>query len=148
VLLHHIKKYDIKTLIPEFRKYQKYTIYGAITLTILLILTRRNLIEMLGKLEFTTEMNNAFLLVILISFMRFIYGNYEMFLVRIQKQNLRFWVMLIAGVTSIVSIFILVPRFDLIGAVFTNVISNFVVLLGVFYISEKSIKKIKTNKKL
>ena len=78
--------------------------------------------------------------------MRFIYGNYEMFLVRIHKQNLRFWVMLAAGIASIASIFFLVPRFELIGAVLTNVISNLVVLFGVLYISEKSIKKTKANR--
>lgn len=139
VLLHHLKKSNTKILKIEFRKYQKYTLLGSLLIVGFVFLFREQLITLLGKIKFTQEINNAFILVLFISFIRFIYGNYEMFLVRIDKQKLRFWVVFFAAIIHIISIFILVPKFDLIGAVLTNVISNFIVLLGLLFISEKKL---------
>ncbi|CAM3342011.1 polysaccharide biosynthesis C-terminal domain-containing protein [Aequorivita lipolytica] len=141
VLLHHLKNYYGKSVIIEFRKYQKYTIVGAIIVTALLYFFREFLLETLGKLNFTENINNAFIIVIIVCFVRFLYGNYEMLLVKIDKQKSRFWIMLIAGIANVLSIVILVPKFDLMGAVFTDIISNLVVLFGVMIISERTIRK-------
>jgi len=140
VLLHHLKKSNSKLLVSEFRKYQKFTLVGSLLVVLFVFLIREPLLVLLGKINYTQEINTIFIFVLFIAFIRFIYGNYEMFLVRIEKQNLRFWVVLIAAFVNIIGIFILVPRLELFGAILTTLISNFVVLSGVLYLSEKNIK--------
>jgi len=141
VLLHHLKNNGNSNLLKEFRKYQKITFIIATSVIVLIYFIRIPLIELLGKINYTNEINIAFSLVLFIAFIRFIYGNYEMFLVSIGKQNLRFWTVLIAAIVNIISIFVLVPMFNLIGAILTTLLSNLIVLISLFYLSEKNIKK-------
>lgn len=143
VLLHHLKKYDGNSIVTEFRKYQKYTLFGAVILTVALFYSKAIILEILGKMETTPEIRLLFSLVILVSFMRFVFGNYEMLLVRIGKQQRRFYIMFVAVLANIISIVILVPKFGLLGAVLTDVVSNLVVLLGLIIVSEIELKKFK-----
>lgn len=145
VLLHHLKKYEIQEVIKEFRKYQKITIVGALLLMILLWIFKSFLLNYLGKLDVNPEMINLFFMVVLTIGIKFIFGNYEMLLVRLNKQHLRFWVMLIAVVVNILSIVILVPLLDLFGAILTDLITNFVVVIGMLVVSERTIKKLKLH---
>lgn len=147
VLLHHLKKYSGNDIVVEFRKYQKVTLYGAVIIVVLLLLGKSIILETLGKMDVTPEISMLFSLVILVSFIRFIFGNYEMLLVRIDQQQLRFYIMLVAVIVNIASIIILVPKFNLHGAVLTDVITNLVVLLGMVLISERELKKINHKNK-
>lgn len=145
VLLHHLKKQEVNAIIPEFRKYQKLTIYGAVIITVVLYFSKVIILEFLGKMEITNEILMLFTLVIFVSFMRFVFGNYEMLLVRINQQQRRFYIMFAAVVANILSILILVPKYGLMGAVLTDVVANFVVLLGLIIVSERELKKFITK---
>ena len=76
--------------------------------------------------------------------MRFVFANYEMLLVVYDMQRQRFLVMAMAAAISVASIFLLLPRFGLIGAVSTNVISYLIVLFGLLLIAEKEVYSQKT----
>ena len=141
VLLHHLKKFEGEYIVAEFRKYQKLTLYGAVIITALLFLAKSLILEALGKMEITREISMLFSFVIFVSFIRFVFGNYEMLLVRIDQQQRRFYIMFVAVIVNIVTILVLVPKFDLLGAVLTDVISNLVVLIGLVFISERELKK-------
>lgn len=142
VLLHHLKKYDGKGIVTEFRKYQKITFLGAAFIIGVIFYFRDMVLDFLGKMEVTPEIAMLFSLVILVSFMRFVYGNYEMFLVRIDKQQWRFYIMFVAVLLNILSILILVPTYGLLGAILTDVIANLVVLLGLVVVSERELNKL------
>lgn len=147
VLLHHLKKYDIDDAIKQFRKYQKITIIGAFVLMGLLWSLKYPLLNYLGKLEITPEIYNAFSMVVMTIGIRLIFGNYEMLLVRLDKQHLRFWIMVVAVVVNVLCIVILVPLLNLIGAILTDLITNIVVVLGMLTVSERIIKKINQTQK-
>ena len=147
VLLHHLKKYEGTSIIPEFRKYQKYTLYGAVVLTACLFLGKTLIIELLGKMEATPEISMLFSFVIMVSFMRFVLGNYEMVLVRIDQQQKRFYIMFVAVLVNIASIILLVPKYHLMGAVLTDVITNVIVLLGLIMVAEREMRKFQLKEK-
>lgn len=146
VLLHHLKKYKNQDIISEFRKYQKITLIGAVIVMGILWISKSFLISVLGKLEITPEILEVFLILVLVVGIRLVYGNYEMLLVRLNKQYLRFWIMFVAAIVSLGGIFILVPNFGLMGAVLTNLSSGLIVVFGMLFYSEIAIKRNKPLK--
>ena len=126
---------------------KKITIIGAFVLMGLLWSLKYPLLNYLGKLEITPEIYNAFSMVVMTIGIRLIFGNYEMLLVRLDKQHLRFWIMVIAVVVNVLCIVILVPLLNLIGAILTDLITNIVVVLGMLAVSERIIKKINKTQK-
>lgn len=143
VLLNRLKNMGIEQMISFFRKIQVFTlILGFLLVTLLFIL--KDLIFEYIDLEENITSNISFYILIATVFMRFIFGNYEMFLVVIDKQKQRFWVMFVAAVASIGLIFLILPKFGLIGAVSINAISYLVVLIGTLFIAEVKIKHLST----
>jgi O-antigen/teichoic acid export membrane protein len=66
-----------------------------------------------------------------------------MLLVVIDKQKHRFLIMLIGAITNIVSIFVLLPKHGTFGAISTNLLSNVAVFVGIVFLSERFLYKLK-----
>lgn len=151
VLLNHLKRISFHQIGSAFRKIQiSFTILLVIILFIFYLLGKP-IVELITKLPYTYSIHNAYIGVLCVIFTSFVYAGYEMFLVVINKQKYRFIVMLLGSITNIVSIFILLPAYGIIGAILTNVISNIVVFIGMTIVAEKQliellyIKKIQSN---
>ena len=94
-------------------------------------------------LEYTNSIQNSFVCVLLIIFVSFVYSGYEMLLVVIDKQKHRFLIMLVGAITNIVSIVVLLPKYGTFGAISTNLLSNLAVFIGIVFLSERFLSKLK-----
>ncbi|MEA1786447.1 polysaccharide biosynthesis C-terminal domain-containing protein [Arenibacter sp. GZD96] len=139
VVLTHLKKFRGTGLVVVFRKIQ-YTVMALGVFICVNLYFLRDYAFTLIKIENDSNVYNAFLLLISIVLMRFIFANYEILLIIYDKQKERFMVMFLAAVMGISSIFLLLPKYGLFGAVLTNAISYLVVLVGMVLISERQIK--------
>lgn len=147
VVLKYLKSKVIekkKDLIVFFRKIQLFTTLLGLLLCLFLIVFRTYIFKVI-KIDSSESTIYAFYLIVSIVFMRFVFSNYEMFLVALNNQKKRFQVILVAAILSIVSIFLLLPNYGLVGAVFTNAISYIAIFLGLLFIGEKLIKKIENT---
>lgn len=142
VVLKHLKTSNDKMKI--FRKIQRYTLLLGVLLCIVILLFRSSVLSFI-QIEETSITKIAFYIIIVITLLRFIFANYEMLLVDLDKQRQRFLVQLIAAFVSLTSIFLLLPRYGLVGAVSTNMLSYLVVSVGLIWISEKYLKAAKRS---
>lgn len=124
--------------IDFFRKVQKYTFFLALVFSILIFSMREYIYEFI-KLELTIESDTALLMIIGLIIFRFIFSNYEMLLIIYDLQRKRFVLQSYAAVISIISIFLLVPRYGFIGAIATNLLSYTVVMFGLMWITERKL---------
>ena len=62
-----------------------------------------------------------------------------MLIIIFNKQKYRFYIVLNIAIINIVLLFSLLPEYGIIGAVLTNLISYFLLLLGLLIISERTI---------
>ncbi|ADY29183.1 polysaccharide biosynthesis protein [Cellulophaga lytica DSM 7489] len=141
VVLSQFKIYKGLILISNFRKTQKYTIVFGFLLTAFFYLFKPFIFNFLN-LDSNSSFNIAYLFILAIILIRFFFVNYEMFLVVVNKQKQRFLVMLVSALFSILLMFLLLPKYGLIGALVINTISYAIVLIGTSFIAEKKIKLI------
>lgn len=141
VLLHHLKNVEDQNIILEFRRYFKLMFLLALAVMLGMWFFRSFLLTVLGKLEITQNILNAFLVIILAVGIKFLFVNYEMLLVRLKKQHLRFWVMFTAMIVNFLTLVTLTPLFGLMGAVLVDLSTNFTILVGLAIVGEKQLRK-------
>lgn len=138
VVLNFLKSKKIKQLIVYFRRIQFFS-FGAGAILILIIYFLKDVIFQIIKVNATNEIEIAFKLVLVTALLRFVFSNYEMLIIIFNKQKYRFYIVLNIAIINIVLLFSLLPEYGIIGAVLTNLISYFLLLLGLLIISERTI---------
>ena len=141
VLLNRMKTlyYEFDVLMKYFRRAQVFTI-GLGFLICVLLFFLKDLVFNYIELPDSALFNISYYIIILIVIIRFIFSNYEMLLVVLDKQKQRFFVMLFSAIISVLLIFMILPESGLVGAVLINAISYVIVLIGTLYLSEVFIK--------
>lgn len=132
------KKENINNLKGFFRKTQKYT-FGLGALIVSFFYLFRDLIFSFINIRIDHESMISFNIITIILLMRFIFSNYEMLLVALDRQKQRFWVMFLSALISITLMFIILPEQGLVGAFFINFMAYFIVMTGTLIISERTL---------
>ena len=141
VVLKHLALTSIDKIKLLFRKIKLYTLGFAIIVCGILFGLKSYIFQFI-KIDSNISTELAFSIIITVVLLRFVFFNYEVLLIIFDKQKQRFLITLLAVILSIISVFILVPKYGLIGAVSTNLIANAVVAVGLIIIGEIGIKKI------
>lgn len=139
VVLSYLKKLSGDSLLKNFRKLQLYSfIIGfGILLTLYFF---KDLIFQLIKVPGNDLTIWAFVIVLATALSRFVFANYEMLLIILDKQKFRFYIVFIVAIINIILVFILLPKYGLIGAVSTNFFTYFALLIGLLYYTERLLK--------
>ena len=145
VVLKHLVVTSHKKVKSLFRRIKLYTLSFASIVCVSLFILQPYIFQFI-KIDTNTTTEMAFLIIIAVVLLRFVFFNYEVLLIVFDKQKQRFLITLLAVILSIISVFILVPKYGLIGAVSTNLIANAVVAVGLIIIGEIGIKKIYSEK--
>lgn len=143
VLLSQLKSIPIDKIGATFRRL--HLPFSALLAGVLVLIYffGKTIVSTLTGLEFTDSIQKSYICVLIIIFTSFVYSGYEMLLVAIDKQKHRFLIMLIGAITNIVSIFVLLPKYGTIGAISTNLLSNVAVFIGIVFLSERFLYKLK-----
>lgn len=141
VLLSQLKSVSTDNIASAFRKLHFPFMALLAGLLFVIYLLGKPIVKMITGLEYTATIQKSFICVLTIIFVSFVYAGYEMLLVVINKQKHRFWIMLLGAITNVVAIFLLLPKYGLLGAIMTNLLSNVVVFVGMVLITELSIHR-------
>lgn len=145
VVLSFLKDLQGAELLQKFRKLQGISFLAGLgVLTILFLL--RDFIFQIIKIPVTDMTQWAFIIVLGTALMRFVFTNYEMVLIILNKQKFRFYVVFVVAILHIILVFALLPKYGLIGAVFTNLIAYALLLVGLLVFTE-NLLKLKKNYK-
>lgn len=142
VLLNQIKDIARYEKGRVFHSLQKIAIPVLLVILGCMYVFREFILEKIAKLELTDTINQAYLGVLFVIFFSFVYSGYEMLLVALNMQKMRFKIMVIGAIVNLITIFTLLPKFGIIGTIGTNVISTFIVFILIFSIGEKELKKV------
>lgn len=140
VLLNQIKGVSDQQKAKVFHSLQKIALPILLVILITLFFLRSWILQIILKIEIDSTLGIVYIGVLSIIFFSFVYSGYEMLLVALNKQKIRFYIMVVGAVVNLISIFCLLPQFGIIGAIGTNVISTFVVFLLLFISGEKQLK--------
>lgn len=140
VMLTYIKNVKRTFFIKIFRKIQGYSLAVG-CLFILAFYVGKDFLFSIIKVPVNDTTTLAFSIVLGAILIRFMFTNYEMVLVVLGKQKQRFYVVLCVAFINIGLIFTLVPKYGLIGAVSTNLLTYFVLLIGLLFRAESYLKK-------
>ncbi|AJH16747.1 lipopolysaccharide biosynthesis protein [Myroides profundi] len=141
VLLNQIKNVSFAEKGKVFHSLQKIAVPILVLILGVMYVFREFVLEKIAKLVLTETINQAYIGVLGIILFSFIYSGYEMLLVALNKQKIRFLIMVIGAVFNLISIFTLLPRYGIVGAIGTNLISTFVVFALILWSGEKQLKK-------
>jgi O-antigen/teichoic acid export membrane protein len=143
VLLSQLKSIPIDKVGATFKKL--HWPFSALLASVLVVIYYfgKPIVKLITHLEYTDSIQKSFICVLIIIFISFVYSGYEMLLVVIDKQKHRFLIMLIGAITNIVSIIILLPKHGTFGAISTNLLSNLAVFIGIVFLSERFLSKLK-----
>lgn len=142
VVLSYLKKLSGINLLKNFRKLQIYSFLAGIGI-ILMLYFFKDIIFQLIKVPINEITVLAFVIVLATALTRFVFANYEMLLIILNKQKFRFYIVFVVAIFNILLVFLLLPKFGLIGAVSTNFITYLALLIGLLWFSEKWLKKSK-----
>jgi O-antigen/teichoic acid export membrane protein len=140
VMLTYIKNLKIELFKTTFRKIQGYSLAVSCIL-ILVFYVFKDFLFGIIKVPINDTTTLAFSIVLGAVLMRFMFTNYEMAMVVLGKQKQRFYVVLCVAFINIGLIFTLLPKYGLIGAVSTNLLTYFVLLIGLLFSAESYLKK-------
>jgi O-antigen/teichoic acid export membrane protein len=138
VVLNFLKSQDKPTMIKNFRKIQIYSFLIGLVIVFTMLLFKLEILQLI-KVPFSKSINIAFIIVLATALMRFIFSNYEMLIIIYKKQKYRFYVVIIVAIINIILVFSLLPKYGIIGAVLTNFLSYVFLLIGLFYLIEKTL---------
>ncbi|WP_413510919.1 lipopolysaccharide biosynthesis protein [Myroides odoratus] len=141
VLLNQIKNVSLREKEKLFHSLQKIAIPGLVVILLGMYWFREVILFKIAKLELTDTLNKAYIGVLAIILFSFVYSGYEMLFVALNKQKKRFIIMVIGAIVNLTAILTLLPKYGIMGAIGTNVISTFVVFILVLFIGEKQLKK-------
>ncbi|KJJ38661.1 oligosaccharide flippase family protein [Aequorivita vladivostokensis] len=136
VVLSYLKKLSGTNLLANFRKLQLYSFLVGFGILIILYFFK-DIVFQLIKVPMNDITFTAFIIVLATALTRFIFANYEMLLIILDKQKFRFYIVFIVAIINIILVFILLPKFGLIGAVSTNLITYISLLFGLLVFTEK-----------
>ena len=144
VVLNHLKSLRGQQLIHNFRKLQLYSfLVGLLMVAVLFFF--KDFIFGIIKVPITELTILAFAIVLSTALIRFVFANYEMLLIILDKQKFRFYIVFIVAIINIILVFALLPKYGLIGAVSTNFLTYFALLIGLLYFTETFLKLNKRN---
>jgi O-antigen/teichoic acid export membrane protein len=141
VLLNQVKGKSIVEIKRVFHLLLKIASLLLFIVLGLLYNFREFILKNISKIELTETINYAFLGILSIIFFSFIYSGYEMLLVALEKQKIRFIVMVVGALVNLLAIILLLPQYGILGAIGTNVISTFIVFVLILVIGESQLKK-------
>ncbi|WP_417237291.1 lipopolysaccharide biosynthesis protein [Bizionia paragorgiae] len=139
VVLTYLKKLSGESLLKNFRKLQLYSFLVGFGILLLLFFFKDFIFQLI-KVPINGITFMAFVIVLATALTRFVFANYEMLLIILDKQKFRFYIVFIVAIINIILVFILLPKYGLIGAVFTNFFTYFALLVGLLYFTEKYLK--------
>ncbi|WP_271392204.1 polysaccharide biosynthesis C-terminal domain-containing protein [Aequorivita sinensis] len=139
VVLSYLKKLSGKSLLKNFRKLQLYSFLVGFGILLLLYFFKDFIFQLI-KVPSNDITLLAFVIVLVTALTRFVFANYEMLLIILDKQKFRFYIVFIVAIINIVLVFMLLPKYGLIGAVSTNFFTYFALLVGLLYFTEKLLK--------
>lgn len=142
VLLNQIKNATSYEKGRIFHSLQKIAIPILLVILGVMYVFREFILDKIAKLELTETINQAYIGVLFVILFSFVYSGYEMLLVALNKQKMRFIIMVVGALVNLITIFTLLPKYGIIGAIGTNVISAFIVFILIFSIGEKELKKV------
>ncbi|WP_415376287.1 lipopolysaccharide biosynthesis protein [Patiriisocius sp. Uisw_017] len=140
VMLNYIKNLKSTLFILTFRKIQGYSLAVGFMFVFAFYMLKDFLFGII-KVPINDNTTLAFGIVLGAILIRFMFTNYEMILVVLGKQKQRFYVVLCVAFINIGLIFTLLPKYGLIGAVSTNLLTYFVLLIGLLFSAESYLKK-------
>ncbi len=136
VILNYLKNLPSDKLVENYRKLQVYSfLAGFSILTVMFIF--KDLLFQIIKVPINELTICAFIIVLFTALTRFIFANYEMLMIVFEKQKIRFYIVFIVAILNIILVFILLPKYGLIGAVSTNLITYFSLLIGLIIVTER-----------
>lgn len=135
VVLSYLKNLKGKELAQNFRKLQLYSFVVGLLMVAVLFLFKDFIFGII-KVPITDLTIWAFIIVLSTALIRFVFANYEILLIILDKQKFRFYVVFIVAIINIILVFILLPKYGLIGAVSTNFVTYFSLLLGLLIFTE------------
>ncbi|MDT0294658.1 lipopolysaccharide biosynthesis protein [Mesonia ostreae] len=141
VLLQNITGKSLEEIKSFFHKLQLISIPALLLILCSLFYFRETILKIISKISLTEETQVAFIIISLMILFSFIYSGYEMVIVALNRQKYRFWIMFLGAITNIISIYLLLPKYGLIGALLTNLISSVIVVISMAYIAEKFFRK-------
>ena len=139
VVLSYLKKMKGESLIKNFRKLQLYSFLAGFGILLLLFVIKDFIFQII-KVPMNDITFWAFVVVLGTALTRFVFANYEMLLIILDKQKFRFYVVFVVAIINIILVFILLPKYGLIGAVSTNFFTYFALLVGLWYFTERFLK--------
>lgn len=139
VVLSYLKKLSGKSLLKNFRKLQLYSFLVGFGILLLLYFFNDFIFQLI-KVPSNDITLLAFVIVLATALTRFVFANYEMLLIILDKQKFRFYIVFIVAIINIILVFMLLPKYGLIGAVTTNFFTYFALLVGLSYFTEKFLK--------
>ncbi len=145
VLLNQIKGKTTEFIGKTFHQLQLIFVSLLLIILGLMYFLREYILLYLVKQEMTSENNMSFILICVLILSSFLYSGYEMVLVALDKQKVRFSIMILGAITNLVAIFLLLPKYGLTGAVFTTTVSAFVVFIIICLVSEIYLSKNNTK---
>jgi O-antigen/teichoic acid export membrane protein len=139
VLLNYLKNLKANLLKRNFRKIQLYTSAVGLLLIAVPYFLKEWLFEII-KVPVNDETVLAFTIVLGAALLRFVFANYEMLLIVFDKQKYRFYIVFIVALINITLVFTLLPKYGLIGAVSTNLLTYLSLFVGLMIFSENQFK--------
>lgn len=139
VVLTYLKKLSGERLLKNFRKLQLYSFLVGFGILLMLYFLKEFIFQVI-KVPVNDITTWAFVVVLATALTRFVFANYEMLLIIIDKQKFRFYIVFVVAIINIILVFILLPKYGLIGAVSTNFFTYFALLIGLLYFTENFLK--------
>lgn len=142
VLLNQIKDKTIEEVNKIFHGLQRIAIPVLLALLLSMFYFRDFFLLKISKqpLDETTSVAFAGLCILILS--SFVYSGYEMLLVALEKQRYRFYIMIIGAIANLIAIFSFLPKYGLLGALGTNIVSSLIVCIVICIVGERELNKL------
>lgn len=136
VVLSYLKNLNGKELVQNFRKLQLYSfLIGFLMVAVLFLFN--DFIFGIIKIPITDLTIWAFVIVLSTALIRFVFANYEILLIVLDRQKFRFYIVFVVAIINIILVFLVLPKYGLIGAVSTNFVTYLSLLIGLLIFTER-----------
>lgn len=142
VLLNQIKDKTLEQLNKTFHGLQRVAIPLLLMLLIFIFYYRDFFLLKISKQPLNETTTIAFIGLCLLIISSFIYSGYEMLLVALEKQRYRFYIMIIGAITNLIAIFAFLPKYGVLGALSTNIVSSLIVCIIICIVGERELNKL------
>jgi O-antigen/teichoic acid export membrane protein len=139
VVLNYLKNLRGQQLLQSFRKLQFYSFLVGLGMVTTLFLFKDFVFQII-KVPMSALTMWAFIIVLSTALTRFVFANYEVLLIVFDKQKFRFYIVFFVAIINIILVFTLLPKYGLIGAVSTNLLTYSLLLIGLLYFTENLLR--------